>query len=66
MLLIQGDQDAVIPMSQSEAMHAALTADGVSNGLILVDGGHGLDFPKHYSAVVPAVVQFLDAAWKGQ
>lgn len=66
MLLIQGDQDAVIPMSQSEDMHAALSAAGVSNDLILVDGGHGLDFPTHYATLVPAVLQFLDAVWKGQ
>jgi acetyl esterase/lipase len=64
MLLIHGRQDPVIPVSQSERMHAALTAAGVRNQLILVDGGHRLDFPTHYSNLVPDVLEFLDATWK--
>ncbi len=65
-LLIQGRQDSVIPVSQSEEMQATLTAAGVSNELLLVHGGHGLDFPTHYSELVPDVIEFLDATWKGQ
>lgn len=64
MLLIHGRQDPVIPVSQSESMHAALTAAGVRNELFLVNGGHGLDFPTHYSYLVPDVLEFLDATWK--
>ena len=32
--------------------------------LLLVNGGHGLDFPTHYSNLVPDVLEFLDATWK--
>jgi acetyl esterase/lipase len=64
MLLIHGRQDDVIPVSQSESMHDALTAAGVRNELILVNGGHGLDFPTHYSNLVPNVLEFLAATWK--
>ena len=64
MLLIHGRQDPLIPVSQSEEMPAALTAAGVRNQLILVNGGHGLDFPAHYSNLVPDVLEFLDTTWK--
>jgi acetyl esterase/lipase len=66
MLLIQGRQDSVIPVSQSKQMQAALTAAGVPNQLILVHGGHGLDFPADYSNLVPDVLGFLDTTLKGQ
>jgi acetyl esterase/lipase len=66
MFLVHGRQDPVIPVSQSEEMHAALTAAGVPNELALVDGGHGLDFPTHYSSLVPRIVAFLNAVWNGQ
>jgi acetyl esterase/lipase len=64
MLLIHGRQDNVIPVSQSERMHDALTDAGVRNELILVQGGHGLDFPAHYSNLVPNVLEFLATTWK--
>jgi acetyl esterase/lipase len=64
MLVIHGRQDPLIPVSQSEEMQAALTAAGVRNELLLVNGGHGLDFPAHYSNLVPDVLEFLDATWK--
>jgi acetyl esterase/lipase len=64
MLLIDGRQDSVIPVSQSEQMQAALTAAGVPNELVLVHGGHYLDFPTDYSSLVPDVLEFLDAIWK--
>ncbi len=63
MLLIQGRQDSVIPGSQSKRMQTALTAADVPNELILVHGGHGLDFPTDYSILVPDVLGFLDATW---
>ncbi len=66
MLLIHGRQDPVIPVSQSEEMQARLTAAGVSNELLLVHGGHGLDFPTKYSDLVPDVIEFLDATWKAR
>ena len=64
MLLIQGRQDSVIPVNQSEQMQAALTAAGVPNELLLVHGGHYLDFPTDYSNLVPDVLEFLDTTWK--
>jgi acetyl esterase/lipase len=66
MLLIHGRQDGVIPVSQSEKVSAALTKAGVPNELLLVHGGHGLDFPTHYSNLVPGVLAFLEATWTGQ
>jgi acetyl esterase/lipase len=65
MLLIQGRQDAVIPVSQSLQIQAALTSAGVPNQLLLVHGGHGLDFPTDYSNLVPDALEFLGATWKG-
>ena len=64
MLLIHGRQDDVIPVSQSERMHDALDAAGVRNQLILVNGGHDLEFPAHYSNLVPDVLEFLATTWK--
>jgi acetyl esterase/lipase len=63
MLLIHGRQDPLIPVSQSEEMHNALTAAGVRNELILVNGGHALDFPPHYPSLIPDVLQFLSSTW---
>jgi acetyl esterase/lipase len=64
MLLIQGRQDKVVPLSQSEQLSAALTAARVRNELLVVQGGHHLEFPAHYSNLVPDVLEFLDATWK--
>jgi acetyl esterase/lipase len=64
MLLIHGRQDPLIPVSQSREMRSALTAAGVRNQLLLVNGGHGLDFPANYSNLVPHVLEFLSATWK--
>jgi acetyl esterase/lipase len=64
--LVHGREDPIIPVSQSEQFKAALTAAGVSNQLVLVHGGHGLDFPAHYSYVVPDIVAFLNTTWKAQ
>ena len=66
MFLVHGRQDPIIPVSQSEDLKAALTAAGVPNELTLVRGGHGLDFPTHYSYLVPDVVEFLNTVWEGQ
>jgi acetyl esterase/lipase len=60
MLLVHGRQDPLIPMSQSKAMAAALTAAGVPHRLILVNGGHDLDFPGHYAKLIPQMLAFLD------
>jgi acetyl esterase/lipase len=59
MLLVHGLQDPLIPVSQSEAMAATLTAAGVRNELILVPGGHDLDFPVHFANLIPRLLEFL-------
>jgi acetyl esterase/lipase len=59
MLLVQGRQDPLIPMSQSVAMAHALAAAGVPHQLILVNGGHKLDFPDHYVDLIPQMLEFL-------
>jgi acetyl esterase/lipase len=63
MLLIHGRQDPLIPVSQSRELQAALNAAGVRNELILVNGGHKLDFPLQYPELIPKVLAFLDATW---
>ena len=64
MLLVQGLQDPLIPVSQSRQMAAALTAAGVRNELLLVHGTHDLNFPAHYSNLVPQILEFLETSWK--
>ena len=61
MLLVHGRQDPLIPVSQSKAMAAALAAAGVPDRLILVNGGHDLDFPGHYAKLIPQMLAFLNA-----
>jgi acetyl esterase/lipase len=64
MFLVHGRDDTLIPVSQSQAMAKALSAAGVRNRLVLVSGGHDLDFPAHYSKLVPQILEFLKATWK--
>jgi acetyl esterase/lipase len=63
MLLVHGLQDPLIPVSQARQMAAALTAAGVRNQLILVNGGHDLDFPVNYANLIPQILEFLSATW---
>ncbi len=66
MLLIHGLEDPLIPVSQSESMAAALTTAGVRNELILVPGGHDLDFPVHYANLTPRLLEFLQTTWNDE
>jgi acetyl esterase/lipase len=66
MFLVQGRQDPLIPYSQSVDMAAALSAAGVRNRLVLVNGGHDLDFPDHYANLTGQILEFLDATWKDE
>jgi acetyl esterase/lipase len=66
MLLVHGLEDPLIPVSQSEEMARALTAAGVRNELILVRGGHKLDFPVRYSNLFPEILEFLQTTWKDE
>jgi acetyl esterase/lipase len=61
MLLVQGRRDSLIPASQSKAMATALARAGVPHRLILVNGGHDLDFPGRYAKLIPQMLEFLDA-----
>jgi acetyl esterase/lipase len=62
--LVQGREDPLIPVSQSAEMAAALTAAGVPNQFVRVNGGHDLDFPEHYAKLIPQILEFLDVTWK--
>jgi acetyl esterase/lipase len=64
MFLVHGREDPLIPVSQSKDLSAALGAAGVPHQLVLVNGGHNLDFPVHYSKLIPQILEFLDATWK--
>jgi acetyl esterase/lipase len=64
MLLVQGAEDPLIPPSQSTELAAALTRSAVRNELIMVTGGHDLDFPVNYSNLIPEILEFLDTTWK--
>jgi acetyl esterase/lipase len=64
MFLVHGLDDPLIPVSQSQQMAAALAAAGVQSRLVLVNGGHDLDFPAHYSKLIPQILEFLDTTWK--
>ena len=64
MFLVHGRQDPLIPYSQSIEMAAALSAAGVRNQLVLVNGGHDLDFPAHYGNLTGQILEFLDTTWK--
>ncbi len=66
MLLVHGTRDPLIPVSQSTTMAAALTAAGVPNELILVPGGHDLDFPAHYADLIPRLLEFLGRTWNDE
>jgi acetyl esterase/lipase len=66
MLLVHGARDPLVPASQSEMMAAALATAGVRSRLILVRGGHELDFPARYAKLVPRVLEFLNTTWKDE
>jgi acetyl esterase/lipase len=59
-LIIQGDQDDLVPVAQSERLHAALDRAGVKNKLILVhDAGH--DGPLFSTPEIqPVLIHFLN------
>jgi acetyl esterase/lipase len=66
MFLVHGRQDPLIPYTQSIELANALSAAGVRNRLVLVNGGHDLDFPRHYRNLVQQILEFLDATWKDE
>jgi acetyl esterase/lipase len=64
MFLVQGAQDPLVPAAQSEALARTLSAAGVRSQLVLVQGGHKLDFPAHYANLLPRILEFLGTTWK--
>jgi acetyl esterase/lipase len=66
MLLVHGLEDPLVPVAQSRAMAAALGAAGVTHQLILVPGGHNLDFPVHYANLTRRLLEFLSATWNDE
>jgi acetyl esterase/lipase len=66
MLLVHGIQDPLVPVGQSRAMAAALATAGVPHQLILVPGGHALDFPTHYADLTRRLLEFLSRTWKDE
>jgi dipeptidyl aminopeptidase/acylaminoacyl peptidase len=66
MFLVHGRQDPLVPVDQSEAMSAALAAAGVSHQLVLVNGGHDLDFPVHYGDLTHSLLEFLSTIWNDE
>ncbi|HTR43508.1 MAG TPA: alpha/beta hydrolase [Pseudomonadales bacterium] len=63
-LIIQGGKDNLVPLAQSERLHAALDKAGVKNQLIVVDDA-GHDGPLFSTPEVQSkVTHFLDGVWK--
>ena len=60
MLVLQGDQDMVVPPSQSEQLVAALAAAGVPHCYLLFEGeAHGFRKEKNIIAAIEAELSFL-------
>ena len=66
--IVHGDRDFVVPLNQSELLHAALEEAGVPSTLHVVKGaGHG--FSKVTPAnekVVEKVMDFFDSQFKSE
>ena len=60
---LNGLQDTLVPTDQSQSMAAALDAAGVTNQLVLVPGGHNLDYPVHYADLTHRLLEFLSTTW---
>lgn len=59
-LIVQGTNDWLVPVSQSETLAAALGRAGVNHRLVLVPGGnHGFRFSAGRMNLVPIVADFL-------
>jgi acetyl esterase/lipase len=63
--LVQGANDPLVPVSQSEELAAALTHARVPNQLVIIPGAaHDLDFPiKTPRNLVFQILAFLEATW---
>ncbi len=65
-LIMHGDMDNVVPASQSQLLHAALLAGGVSSTLVVVhNGGHGFNsvggpIDPPYAEIARTILNFFD------
>jgi dipeptidyl aminopeptidase/acylaminoacyl peptidase len=66
MFLVHGRHDTLVPASQSEAMAAALADVGISHQIVLVRGGHDLNFPVHYADLAHSLLEFLSGTWNDE
>ena len=61
-LTIHGTQDAVVPFSQAVALHDRLTALGIRNRLLALDGGTHAGFTdQQFRTAYAAMLEFVDA-----
>ncbi len=59
-LLIHGDADELVPISNSEVMSAALAESGVAHEFVVIEGGdHGFRNKAHRSAAYQAMLQWF-------
>ncbi len=67
-LILQGDADKVVPLSQSQEFYNKLTAAGIPAQLVIVhNGSHGLGAPNEspsLSELISMIVQFFEATLK--
>ncbi len=63
-LILQGDADTTVPLSQSQELYDRLIASGVGAQLVVVrDGPHGLNSPYEYPSredLTALIVQFFE------
>lgn len=58
--IIHGDQDTVVPLAQSELLHAKLQEAGVESTLFIAKGEkHGIQSPEISAQISKAIIDFL-------
>jgi len=59
-LLIHGDKDELVPLTESQTIKAELDKHSVKNKLIVIEGGdHGFKNPEHRRRAITAVVAWF-------
>ncbi len=68
MFLVHGREDPLVPVDQSRMLAAALQGAGVPVQLVLVHGGHNLDFPigAGQRNLIQPLLEFLGATWNDE
>ena len=66
-LLLHGDMDELVPLSNSERMHAALKEQGVATDMIVFEGeGHGFQKPEARNRSVEALTAWFEEHLGGE